>query len=100
TASPGKDLPRTANNDSDEEIGRAAQRVMSHISKDESPYISASGIKDVAAKVREYKGSGTLASKLRAMSRGCVEINSLAQANSLKPALISYAVFCLKNKKK
>jgi hypothetical protein len=91
TASPGKDSPRTLSNDSDEEIGRAAQRVMSRISKDESPYISASGIKDVAAKVREYKGSGTLASKLRAMSRGCVEINSLAQANSLKPALLSYA---------
>jgi hypothetical protein len=91
TATPGKDLPRTVNNDSDEEIGRAAQRVMSRISKDDSPYISASGIKDVAAKVREYKGSGTLASKFRAMSRGCVEINSLAQANSLKPALLSYA---------
>ncbi len=91
TASPGKELPITVNNDSDEEIGRAAQRVMSRISKDESPYISASGIKDVAAKVREYKGSGTLASKFRAMSRGCVEINSLAQANSLKPALLSYA---------
>jgi len=91
TASPGKDSPRALSNDSDEEIGRAAQRVMSRISKDESPYISASGIKDVAAKVREYKGSGTLASKFRAMSRGCVEVNSLAQANSLKPALLSYA---------
>jgi hypothetical protein len=80
-----------ASGNSDAEIGRAAQRVMERISKDTSPYISDQGKRDVAAKIREYKGSTTLAAKLRSMSQRCTEVTELAQANSLKPSLLSYA---------
>jgi hypothetical protein len=76
---------------SDAEIGRAAQRVMERISKDTSPYISDQGKRDVAAKIREYRGSTALAAKFRSMSQRCTEVTELAQANSLKPSLLSFA---------
>jgi hypothetical protein len=72
-------------------IGRAAQRVMGRISKDSSPYISSQGIKDIAAKVREYHGSASLGARIRAMANKCPDVTALAQTNSLKPALLTYA---------
>jgi hypothetical protein len=80
-----------ASGSSDAEIGRAAQRVMERISKDTSPYISDQGKRDVAARIRAYRGSTALAAKFRSMSQRCTEVTELAQANSLKSSLLSYA---------
>jgi len=64
---------------------------MERISKDTSPYISDQGKRDVAAKIREYRGSTALAARFRSMSQRCTEVTELAQANSLKSSLLSYA---------
>jgi hypothetical protein len=77
--------------DSDEQISRAAKRVMGRISTDNAPYISEEGVRDVAAKVKAYRGSTAIQEKLRAMQRGCVEVNTQAQALNLKPSLVMYA---------
>jgi hypothetical protein len=69
----------------------AVRRVMSRISNDDSPYISDEGVRDVASKVREYRGSSSLAGRIRAMSRGCDEVTALARTNNLKPSLLAYA---------
>jgi hypothetical protein len=82
----------TKSGGADDQAMRAAiMRVLSRISTEESAYISDQGVKDVADKVRSYKGSSSLAERLRAMSRGCSEVTSLAQSNNLKPSLIAYA---------
>jgi hypothetical protein len=71
--------------------GETIRRVMSRISTDDSPYISEEGVRDVQEKVREYRGSASLAERIRAMSRGCAEVAGLARANNLKPTLLTYA---------
>jgi hypothetical protein len=86
------DATETKSGGADDQAMRAAiMRVLSRISTEESAYISDQGVKDVADKVRSYKGSSSLAERLRAMSRGCSEVTSLAQSNNLKPSLIAYA---------
>jgi predicted component of type VI protein secretion system len=77
--------------DSDEQISRAAKRVMGRISTDNAPYISEEGVRDVAAKVKAYRGSTAIQEKLRAMQRGCAEVNAQAQTMNLKPSLVMYA---------
>lgn len=69
----------------------AVKRVLGRISNDDSAYISEQGVRDVARKVKEYGGSGALAGRLRAMSRGCAEVGALARANNLRPSLLAYA---------
>jgi hypothetical protein len=99
TASPAASADATARPDAaapptsgaQEPIGKAVKRVMSRISTDDSPYISEAGVADVAAQVREYRGSASLAGRLRAAARACPELTSLARSNNLKPALLSYA---------
>ncbi|HVF50364.1 MAG TPA: FHA domain-containing protein [Pyrinomonadaceae bacterium] len=77
--------------ETDEEIARAARRVMSRISSDNTPYISEAGVRDVAARVRSYRGSNALQERLRAMQRGCPDVSAQAQKINLKPVLVMYA---------
>lgn len=81
----------SARADTDDEIARAARRVMSRISSDNTPYISEAGVRDVAARVRSYRGSNALQERLRAMQRGCADVSAQAQKINLKPILVMYA---------
>jgi hypothetical protein len=64
---------------------------MSRISTDDAPYISEAGLRDVTERIRAYRGSTALQERLRAMQRGCREIDSQAQSINLKPTLVMYA---------
>jgi hypothetical protein len=81
---------RAVASDSDD-LSRDIKRVMSRISNDSAPYISAQGIKDVTAKVRGYRGSTALRDRLRSMQRACGDVSALARNDKLNPTLVMYA---------
>jgi hypothetical protein len=81
---------RAASPDSDD-LARDIKRVMSRISNDSAPYISPQGVKDVAEKVRQYRGSSSLRDRLRSMQRACGDVSPLVQKNNLNPTLVMYA---------
>jgi hypothetical protein len=81
---------RAAASDSDD-LTRDIKRAMSRISNDNAPYISPQGIKDVTAKVRQYRGSSALRDRLRSMQRACGDVSALARNDNLNPTLVMYA---------
>ena len=84
-ASPGGAL-------SDEQVTQAVRRVMSSISTDNTPYLPASGARDVAAKVRAYSAaSAQTAARLNAARRSCSDVSAQALRHNLKPSLVMYA---------
>lgn len=91
TTGAGVEPPPSVEMDSHEQVERAAKKVMSRISTDNAPYISDAGVRDVAAKLKSYRGSSALQERLRAMQRGCAEINTQSQNNNLKSSLVMYA---------
>ncbi|MDQ3908742.1 MAG: hypothetical protein M3268_10435, partial [Acidobacteriota bacterium] len=48
-------------------------------------------IRDVTAKVRQYRGSAALRDRLRAAQRSCADVSALAQKSGLNPTLLMYA---------
>ncbi|MGH9900617.1 MAG: hypothetical protein ACRD68_02135, partial [Pyrinomonadaceae bacterium] len=83
---------------SPDQIRRAVNRVMGRISTDNAPYISEAGIRDVAERVKAYRGSSALRDKIRAMERSCGEITAQAQGINLKPPLVMYAAIAASEK--
>jgi hypothetical protein len=81
---------RATASDSDD-LTRDIKRAMSRISNDNAPYISPQGIKDVTAKVRQYRGSSALRDRLRSMQRACGDVSALARNDNLNPTLVMYA---------
>lgn len=81
---------RAAASDADD-LTRDIKHVMNRISNDSAPYISPQGIKDVTAKVRQYRGSPSLRDRLRSMQRACGDVSALARNDNLNPTLVMYA---------
>jgi hypothetical protein len=93
--SPPESDPTPADNQSRapdaDQMSRQAKRVMAKISNDSDAFIPEAGIKEIARKVEEYRGSSALGEKLRSMKQSCTEVTSRAQSLNLKPALVMYA---------
>jgi len=75
----------------EEQTARAAKRVLSRISTDNTPYISAAGIADVQRQIETYRNSTAIAARLNSMRKSCTEIAALARTNNLKPSLVTLA---------
>jgi hypothetical protein len=100
TTSPDGTLPATpATTDTsadstlspEEQTARLAKRVLSRISTDNTPYISAAGISDVQRQIETYRNSASLAARLNSTRKSCTEIAALARTNNLKPSLVTLA---------